>query len=184
MRPHRILAAVALLFGVVACSDHPTSPRVPSAPAFIINGTPTGDAYASVGAMLFDVNGDGKITGDDIECSGSLIGATVFLTAAHCVAFAPPGTQFYVSFSPDLYAQSFSYIAATSAVFDPHFGHGQENLHDLALVFLPPGSTMGLTPLQLPPAGLLDALAAKGGLRDKLFVNVGPYGVRSPADRL
>jgi hypothetical protein len=175
MKLPRIFGPIVVLFGVVACSNQPTSPRGPSTPSFIINGTPTGDAYASVGAMLFDVNGDGEITGNDVECSGSLIGATVFLTAAHCVAFAPPGTHFYVSFSPDLYAQSFSYIAATGAVFDPQFGHGQENLHDLALVFLPPGATNGLTPLRLPPAGLLDALAAKGGLTDQLFLNVG-YG--------
>ena len=180
MKLHRILGAVGVLFGVVACSDHPTSPRAPSAPAFIVNGTPTGNAYASVGSLLFDVNGDGQIIGDDQHCTGSLIAATVFLTAGHCIVFTPPGTQFYVSFSPDLYAQSFSYITATSAVFDPQFGHdlhwgNVENLHDLALVFLPPGSTAGLTPLQLPPAGLLDALVAKGGLRDQLFVNVG-YG--------
>jgi len=180
MSLHRILGPVVVLFGVVACSDQPTSPRAPSTPSFIINGTPTGNTYASVGALLFDVNGDGKITGDDEHCSGSLIAATVFLTAGHCVVFTPPGTQFYVSFSPDLYAQSFSYITATGAVFDPQFGHDQHwgdvgNLHDLALVFLPPGSTSGLTPLQLPPAGLLDALAARGGLTNQLFANVG-YG--------
>ena len=183
MRLRHILGAVAVLFGLVACSDHPTSLRAPPAPAFIFNGTPTGNTYASVGTLLYDVNGDGKITGDDEHCSGSLIAPTAFLTAGHCIVFTPPGTQFYVSFSPDLYAQSFSYITATGAVFDPQFGHDQHwgdvgNLHDLALVFLPPGSTTGLTPLRLPPAGLFDVLAAKGGLADQLFVTVG-YGTSS-----
>ena len=180
MRLHCILGAAAVLFGVVACSDHPTSPGAPSAPAFIFYGTPTGNSYASVGALLHDRNGDGRITGDDQRCTGSLIGPTVFLTAGHCIVFSPPGTQFYVSFSPDLYAKSFSYITATGAVFDPQFGHDLHwgdvgNLHDLALVFLPPGSTAGLKPLQLPPAGLFNALAAKGGLNDQAFVTVG-YG--------
>jgi hypothetical protein len=87
----------------------------------------------------------------------------------------PPGSQFYVSFSPDLYAKSFRYIKATGYVYDPLYGHDTANLHDLALIFLPSGSTKGLTPLKLPPAGYLDALAAKGMLSKSLFVNVG-YG--------
>ena len=142
MRLHCILGAAAGLFGLVACSDHPTSPGVPSAPAFIINGTPTGNSYASVGALLHDVNGDGKITGDEQDCTGSLIAPTVFLTAGHCIVFLPAVTQFYVSFSPDLYASSFTYIAATGVVVDPQWGHDQSwgdvaKLHDLALLFLP-----------------------------------------------
>ncbi|AHG89304.1 peptidase S1 and S6 chymotrypsin/Hap [Gemmatirosa kalamazoonensis] len=170
-------ASVAL----AACADAPTAARslAPRGGQRIVNGTPTGSgSYASVGALLFDIDGNGKLNGDDEFCTGSLITPTVFLTAAHCVvtSYTPPGSQFYVSFAPDLYAKGIKVIAATSYVRDPLYGHDQANLHDLALVFLPAGSTKGLTPLQLPPAGYLDQLAAQGALSKTLFVNVG-YGV-------
>ncbi len=172
--------AVGLLcLAASACTDRP-APTAPTlgAPNFIINGTATGkNNYASVGALLFDYNGDAVINGDDEWCTGSLIAPTVFLTAAHCVisSYTPPGTQFYVSFSHDLYANSFRYITATGYTYDPLYGHDMGDLHDLAVVFLPSGSTKGLTVYPLPPKGMLDDLAAQGGLNHAIFINVG-YG--------
>lgn len=141
-----------------------------------MNGTPTGNLYPSVGALLFDYKQDG-LTGDDEWCSGSLISPTVFLTAAHCVVtpYTPPGSQFYVSFAPDLFAGNAVFINATSYAYDPAFGHDQANLHDLAVIFLPQGATSGLTPYHLPTLGELDMLSAKGGLNNAIFINVG-YG--------
>jgi len=174
-----LTAVAALVLVAAACADRPTPIAAPplQRPSYIVNGTPTGSGFPSVGALLFDFNRDGVINGNDEWCTGSLIAPDVFLTAAHCVisSFTPPGSQFYVSFSPDLYATSFSFITARSYTYDPLFGHDQANLHDLALVFLPSGSTRGMTPLALPPAGYLDQLAAQGGLVDQVFVNVG-YG--------
>lgn len=160
----------------VACTDRPQSIAAPPTASFIVNGQPTGNLYPAVGALLFDYRNDG-ITGDDEWCTGSLIAPTVFLTAAHCVVtpYTPPGSQFYVSFSPDLFAESFTYVAATGYVSDPNYGHDQANLNDLALIFLSKNSTKGITPLQLPPAGYLDGLKASGVIDDLLFVNVG-YG--------
>jgi hypothetical protein len=160
----------------VACTDHPQSIAAPPTASFIVNGQPTGNLYPAVGALLFDYRNDG-ITGDDEWCTGSLIAPTVFLTAAHCVItpYTPPGSQFYVSFSPDLFAESFAYVAATGYVADPNYGHDQANLNDLALIFLSKNSTRGITPLQLPPAGYLDGLKASGVINDLIFVNVG-YG--------
>jgi hypothetical protein len=180
---HRVrsLAAVAVsLVFAGACSDNPSSIAAPHTASFIVNGQPTGNLYPNVGALLFDYNKKGGITGDDEWCTGSLITPTIFLTAAHCIVspYTPPGTQFYVSFSPDLFSNTFSYIAATGYVYDPEYGHDQANLHDLALVFLPKNSTRGITPLQLPPAGYLDDLKASGVINDLLFVNVG-YGTSS-----
>ena len=173
----RSLAAVLVCsLLAVSCTDRPQSIAAPTMASFIVNGQPTGNLYPNVGALLFDYGKDG-ITGDDEWCTGSLIAPTVFLTAAHCVItpYTPPGSQFYVSFSPDLFAKSFTYVAATGYVADPNYGHDQANLNDLALIFLSRNSTRGITPLQLPPAGYLDDLKASGAIDDLLFVNVG-YG--------
>lgn len=175
------LVVLTTVFGIVnACSERPTSPpiSVPRAPSLIVNGVPTGAAnYASVGALLFDFNHDGVLNGDDELCTGSLIAPEVFLTAAHCVVdpSTPAGSQFYVSFAPDLYAGKIKVIKATAYTFDPAYGHDEANLHDEAVVFLPKGSTKGMTPYRLPTANALDQLAAKGGLTSTIFVNVG-YG--------
>jgi len=171
------LALVAV--AAVGCSDSSTTEPVaiPAAPHAIVNGSPTGSSYGSVGALMFDYRNNG-LTGDDEICTGSLISPTVFLTAAHCVAdasFTPPGSQFYVSFAPDLYSKSAKVIKATGYTFDPQYGHDQANLHDLAVVFLPEGSTKGMTPYRLPKRGELDALSAKGALASAIFINVG-YG--------
>jgi hypothetical protein len=164
---------------VAACSDvaSPPAPATDS-PSFIVHGQPTGNLFPSVGALLFDYNEDGKLDGDDEFCTGSLISPTVFLTAAHCVtdfAYTPPGSQWYVSFAPDLYAKSVKSIKAVAYHWDPAYGHDQANLHDLAVIILPAGSTKGLTPYRLPTLGELDALSAKGALGRALFYNVG-YG--------
>jgi hypothetical protein len=176
----RILGpAMAVTVLLAACSDSgkPTAPDTPTAhPNFITDGVPTGTSFGNVGALLFDFDGDGTIEGGEVDCSGSLIAPTVFLTAAHCVSFFPEDAQLYVSFDAALLPGPPNVIPAVAFHFDPAFGHDVANLHDLAVIILPAGSTTGITPLQLPPAGFLSELAAQGGLRGQLFVNVG-YGV-------
>jgi hypothetical protein len=172
-------AALLALAALAACRESPvagTSDR----PSFIVNGSPTGSSYASVGALLFDYDANGRLDGNDQWCTGSLISPTVFLTAAHCIVTpcTPRGSQFHVTFASDLYARNIRTIAATSVAVHPQYGHDQANLNDLAVVLLPAGATRGMTPLKLPPAGYLDALAARGGLESQLFVNVG-YGTSS-----
>lgn len=170
-------AALALAaLTLAACAD-PSAPAAPR-PTAIVNGQPTGTLFPSVGALLFDYDRDGVIDGDDEFCTGSLIAPTVFLTAAHCVtdfSYTPPGSQWYVSFAPDLYAKNIKVIRAVDYRWDPQYGHDQANLHDLAVIILPDGSTKGMTPYRLPTAGELDRLAAQGGLNGAIFYNVG-YG--------
>lgn len=173
------LALATALVGVSGCADVSAPPEVKrsnAGVASITNGTFTGSDYGNVGALLFDWNGNG-IDANDQWCTGSLIAPGVFLTAAHCVvsSFTPAGSQFHVSFAPDLFARGVKFIKATGYVFDPRFGHDQARLHDLALVFLPERATRGITPVNLPRAGALDQLAAKGQLSKTMFVNVG-YG--------
>jgi len=177
MRPTRDAVIVAAALLAAACADRsvPTFPAAP-APSAIYGGEPTGASqFASVGALLYDFDGNAVINGDDEDCTGSLISPTVFLTAAHCVDFFPKDAQLYVSFAPDLYASGIKVIAATGFTFDPAYGHDNGDLHDMAVVFLPPKATKGMTTYKLPAAGYLDALTAKGALSKATFYNVG-YG--------
>jgi hypothetical protein len=171
------LVCFALIPGCTAPEEPTALPERPE-PQMIVNGEPTGAAYPNVGAFFYDLRGDG-IQWYDQVCSGSLIEPTVFLTAAHCLAWIPTGSQLYVTFHPDLQSGGVPpLIAATSFVFDPAYGHDRADMHDLGLVMLPDGSTNGITPLQLPPAGYLTEAAKKGGLRGEYFVNVG-YGAQA-----
>ncbi|MBV9774336.1 MAG: trypsin-like serine protease [Gemmatimonadetes bacterium] len=177
MRFARPAAAFALLATLAACGESaaPAPTAAAARPHDIVNGVPTGNSYANVGALLYDFNANGKVDGEDALCTGSLISPTVFLTAAHCVEFLPSNAQLYVSFDPTLMPAPAHYISAKAFHYDPLYGHDQADLHDLAVVILSDRSTRGMTPLKLPPAGYLDGLAAKGGLANQLFVNVG-YG--------
>ena len=167
----RTLVLSAVTIALTACAG--AEPAAPAeGPAFITDGSPTGPSFGNVGALLLDFDGSGTIDGNEQSCSGGLIAPTVFLTAAHCVFFLPADEQVYVSFDAALLPGPPSVIAAEAFHFDPAFGRN----NDLAVVILPEGSTEGITPLLLPPAGFLDAMATGNGLRGRLFINVG-YGV-------
>jgi len=170
--PHRVVVAL-LSACAIGCVDA-TEPVEVDSTLGILGGTPTGMSYGAVGALLLDYNKDGVIDADDEWCSGTLIAPTLFLTAAHCVAPDPDqplGSQFYVSFAPDLSASTATMIAAVRYDWDPRYGASQANLHDLAIVTLPAGAAQGITPARLPRAGALEPLARRG----VSFVNVG-YG--------
>ena len=178
---HRTLttASLALAALLAGCADTSGPERLaaPTDASRIVSGTfDATNAYPSVGALMFDWDHNG-LTGNDEFCTGSLISPTVFLTAAHCVvtSYTPPGSQFYVTFAADLFGKNVKYIKAVSYTYDPAYGHDQANLHDLAVIILPDGSTKGMTPYRLPTRGELDALSAKGMLNDAIFTNVG-YG--------
>jgi Trypsin len=174
MRLARPSIASAMLVLCAACTGSVPTDQ----PSFIVNGEPTGNAYGSVGALLFDWwEPLGVLDGNDQWCTGALISPTVFLTAAHCVVDpeVTATTQFYVSFAPALLARNVKFIKATGFKADPLYGHDTANLHDLAVIFLSASSTKGMTPLHLPEAGELDRLSAQGALSQQLFVNVG-YG--------
>jgi hypothetical protein len=158
-----------------ACAD-PVSTPAPATPApnFIVGGTPTGSAFGNVGTVMYDFAGDG-LDADDWFCTGSLISPTVFLTAAHCLEFLPPRSKIYVSFDPSTSDTPLHAIAATEYAWDPQYGKSGSEPHDIGVVLLPAKSTKGIAPLNLPPLGYLDDLAAHNGLKDRMFLNVG-YG--------
>ena len=179
LRGLRASFAPAFIAFALACSDGiaPIAPLPGTDATPIVNGTFDGNGHPAVGALLFDFLGDG-IKGTDIVCSGSLIAPTVFLTARHCLDFLPAGSQFYVTFDNNLLDNNavVATITATSYAFSQTIGFPPANdFADIGVVILPAGSTAGITPVQLPTAGLLDAMAAQGSLRKELFEAVG-YG--------
>jgi hypothetical protein len=134
--------------------------------------------HLNVGALGIQIAPDVRF----FPCSGTLIAPDVFLVAAHCVAslssFLEP-EQFVVTFDDNRYTAS-TFVPAAEVYFDPaYLDRSSADSHDLAVVILSqPVTEWGGTkvdPAQLPPAALLDELAARGGLRDVSFVNVG-YG--------
>lgn len=186
-----------LLLGCVAESTAPEGTVPPSA---IVGGEPdlNPTQYPFVGAMLVDWNDpdnsgqpDGEITSHDQWCTLSLVARNrtipatgpvpagtydVALTAAHCTVFPPPIPALHVSFDQDLRPGPAT-ILVSHLARDPRFGGGLGDWHDLALLFLPAGSTPNLAQLAtLPTAGALGQMAAQGSLRGVDFVNVG-YGL-------
>jgi hypothetical protein len=161
MRMRRPLFALfALLFAFA----------IPVVPAgAITNGQPDGTGHPNVGVMIVDFG-----SGPQRLCSGELIAPTRFLTAAHCTSFLVNNPALLgVTFDSTYVAGTSTVIPAVSVIVDPLFGKGRGDLHDLGVITL--ASPVSATPVVLPTAGLLDQLAAKGGLNAQDFTNVG-YG--------
>ena len=151
-------------------------------------GTLDGTQHPMVGAAYLDFNGNGRIEWFELVCSGAYAGRSktgaseVFLTAGHCVA--PLNTfggfsDFWVSFDGnprDGAGVPENLILANSFAWDPRFGHDLGNWYDSAVLLLPLGSVGTIDPVELPPAGYLDALKQAGSLQHRTFEMVG-YGV-------
>ena len=140
-------------------------------------GQPDGTRHPNVGALLADYDPDSP--GPDIVCSGTLIAPRVFLTAAHCTAFLESEeiTQVWVTFAPtyDEDATTTAGLLAGTYVTHPEFGSGgASDTHDIAVVLLAQAPA-GITPAQLPTAGLLDQLKTSHQLGSQTFTAVG-YG--------
>ena len=140
-------------------------------------GQPDGGLHPNVGTLLADVDPDSP--GPDSFCSGTLIAPTVFLTAAHCTASleAEGITEVWVTFASDYDedATAPAGLIAGTPVSHPEFGTGgASDTHDIAVVLLE-HAPAGITPAQLPTAGLLDQLKASHELRAQTFTAVG-YG--------
>jgi hypothetical protein len=165
MRKLRLLVVVGgLLWMLIA-----------AAPAgAIVGGTADDGGHPNVGALVAHFP-----DGDFPACSGTLISPSVFLTAGHCIAITQSfgATGYGVTFDSTLTFDATGRVSDTipgTATFDPLFGHDQGDLHDLAVVTLAQ-PVLSASPATLPTAGLLDELAAKGGLRGREFTVVG-YG--------
>lgn len=148
----------------------------------IVYGVPDGNAHPFVGSMVARIPGEGVFQ----WCSGTLIAADVFLTASHCTAPVDeflaenPEAEVLVTFDPVITEDSTFYTG--TPVTNPAFltGNGVSDTNDVAVILL--DQSPGISPAQLPPAGLLDELQASHVLNDTLFTAVG-YGTIRETNR-
>ena len=169
-----ILIAAAVLFAA--------APRVT---AIVYGLVDTNNMFANTGAFIVRSPTTGNIFP---ICSGALISPTVFLTASHCTVFfendlAPRGFTAFVSFDnpipfADLTNPATDLVPVTGVVSNPGYNQSQSDPGDIAVLLVNASDTIGITPAALPPANLLDHLAAQNGLRNVVFTPVG-YGVQN-----
>jgi len=180
MRYTRQLLVLAV---VVAASITFISPA--RVKAIVYGFVDTNNVFSNSGAFIVK----SPTTGDIFPiCSGTLISPTVFLTASHCTVFfendlAPLGFRAFVSFDNpipfgDLTSNQTRLIPVTQVVTNPNFNQAQSDTGDIAVLLVCAKDTHGITPAQLPPAGLLDQLAAQNGLKSAVFTPVG-YGLQN-----
>ena len=139
-------------------------------------GTPDGNAHPYVGSMVLYIPDRGYFQ----WCSGTLIAPQVFLTASHCTAPVDStlaryeGSQMLVTFDPTIGDTSTFYTG--QRITNPNYGvkYGEADPGDVAVILLDQAPA-GITPAQLPTAGLLDQLQDEHTLKDTRFTAVG-YG--------
>lgn len=145
----------------------------------------TNNTFSNTGAFIVKSPTTGYIYP---ICSGTLIAASVYLTASHCTAYfeqdlAPRGFTAFVSFDKSIPFGSLTtnkthLIAVTQAVTNPNYNSAQNDSGDIAVLLVDSRDTRGITPAPLPAAGLLDRLVASNSLDGVPFTNVG-YGLQN-----
>lgn len=158
---------------------------VPASSQAIVNGTPDGNAHPNVGALTDNFQGS-----QVLACTGTLISPTVMVTAAHCTAqlqqlgFKTTDVTFdsNIGTGSDQTCGLTDCVVETSKTYtgtlhtDPDFtgSTSGNDSHDIAVVtFAKP--IKGITPAQLPSAGLLDQMSSAGTFASATFTEVG-YG--------
>jgi trypsin len=165
----RVFAAVAT---AVVISVGGTGPALA-----VDEGVPDFGGHPNVGMMGFDVDGSGPEP-TVAWCSGTVVSAEVFLTAAHCVINFPPGTAFAVTLEagspaapvvkPGRVFDDFPYPFrapapfARKVVMHPQFGGDELRTHDVAVLKFPKRTFTGVTPVQLPRPDQLSRVVHRG----------------------
>jgi hypothetical protein len=143
----------------------------------ITYGQADGNKHPNVGALI------GYFAPADVSfvlCSGTLVAADLYLTAAHCVVGLPDEIEVIgVSFAAEPIDDDGAVVDmipvdADDIHPDPGFPGPSSDPRDLAIVELDP-APVGLTPAQVPTLNQIGAMAKKNGLRGQQFTAVG-YG--------
>jgi len=141
----------------------------------ITYGEPDNGRHPNVAAII-RLRDDGAYR---ILCTGSLVTDRYVLTASHCTSFVESLGQsdIWVTFD-EHFTQSSKLIHGTM-ITNPLYNQRQSDPGDIALIRLDRKVT-GITPVQLPRAGLLDQMRAAGTLNSSTqFTSVG-YGRQDP----
>jgi len=141
----------------------------------ITYGYADGELHPQTGAMAQDTRGDGVLRQ---ICSGSLISSTVYLTAAHCTSYLESEgfTTAFVTFDTSFDPKRSKFYEGTMYTNPDYYSGTSYDSHDIAvIVFDKP--IRGITPAQLPEAGLFDEMKRQGTLDQSTeFTPVG-YGL-------
>jgi hypothetical protein len=150
-------------------------------------GSPDGGRHQAVGILAWHA-ADATPPAWNMLCSGFAVSDRVFVSAAHCIEALPgvgwgatlasgsPGRPVVTGTFPDdfpLFPVSARVAPAVAVVVHPSA--------DVAVLRFAPGTFAHVKPIALPPTGLLDALAASGGLQRQRFTLVG-YGLDPETD--
>jgi hypothetical protein len=172
-----LLAFLAL----AACSGDPVTPdaaRLPGVgePHSITNGDLDGNGHPHVGLMVAQ---DKKGT-PLWRCSGTLLSATVFLTAGHCTE--APAARAEIWFDADVESgrpangYPFNGDVSGRTHTHPQYNPAAFFLYDLGVVVLDEPVTRSVYGT-LPTLNVLDQLATRRGLQNVTFTAVG-YGLQ------
>jgi V8-like Glu-specific endopeptidase len=144
----------------------------------ITYGQPDGNGHPSTGALVYFSPSRQEYR---ITCSGTLISPTVFLTASHCTSFLEANgiSNVGVSFDSQFDADTSTVYTGTMHT-NPLYNQRASDPQDIAvLTFAQP--IPGITPVQLPTAGLLDQMKKAKTLNATRFTSVG-YGDQEPSN--
>lgn len=135
--------------------------------------------------VLWDRDGDGTNERFDWYCSGTMVDADTYLTAAHCVVDWSADPHFYVSLEQDVQslldaaegqgltgAAAAEWFVANGYAVEGDVAHdpaypGSSDAHDIAVVDFAdrsttPADAWDFTPATLPSAGQLSGVGARG----------------------
>jgi hypothetical protein len=166
---HRLLASLAAVFALGACSDAPThTSEIARAPESILYGSPDANDHPYVGLLLFyDADGPAWF------CTGTALDANTILTAGHCTSGATEAHWYQMEKPLDAFPTIAAFLAGGiigTPITYPEFGASFPNTSDIGVVQLVNGTASG------PYAQLAEPNALAELSKHYLFDIVG-YGV-------